>query len=84
MELSTYLYFNGDCEAAFKFYEQCMEGKIEAMLTHAGTPAAAQVPPDWQNKILHARMKIGDQWLMAGTLLRDVIANRRASPSRWR
>ncbi len=66
MELSTYLYFNGDCEAAFKFYEQCTGGTIETMLRHEGTPAAGHVPPDWQNKILHARMKIGDQWLMAG------------------
>jgi len=65
MELSTYLHFNGDCEAAFKFYEECTGGKIETMMTHAGTPAAGQVPPEWQNKILHARMKIGDQWLMA-------------------
>src|SRR5271165_911863 len=65
MELSTYLHFNGDCEEAFKFYEQCTGGKIEAMMTHAGTPAGGQVPPEWQQKILHARMKIGDQWLMA-------------------
>ncbi len=65
MELSTYLHFNGDCEAAFKFYEQCTGGKIETIFRHEGTPAEAQVPPEWKNKILHARMKIGDQWLMA-------------------
>jgi PhnB protein len=65
MELSTYLHFNGDCEEAFKFYEQCTGGKIETIFRHEGTPAEAQVPPEWKNKILHARMKIGDQWLMA-------------------
>lgn len=65
MELSTYLHFNGNCEEAFKFYEQCTGGKIETIFRHEGTPAAAQVPPEWQQKILHARMKIGDQWLMA-------------------
>ncbi len=46
MQLSPYLFFNGDCGAAFKFYEQCLGGKIEAMMTHAGTPAAKQVPAE--------------------------------------
>jgi PhnB protein len=65
MELSTYLHFNGDCEAAFKFYEQCTGGKIETMLRHEGMPGAEQVPAEWRSKIMHARMKIGEQWLMA-------------------
>ena len=45
MRINTYLVFNGQCEAAFKFYEQCLGGKIVGMFTHAGTPAAEQVPP---------------------------------------
>ncbi len=65
MQLSSYLFFNGDCEAAFKFYEQCLGGKIEAMRTHAGTPAAEQVPAEWRDKILHARLIVGDQVLLA-------------------
>ncbi len=64
MQLSTYVFFNGDCEAAFKFYEQCLGGKIEGMRTHAGTPAESQVPPEWRDKILHARLTVGDQVLM--------------------
>ena len=44
MRLHPYLTFNGQCEAAFKFYEQCLGGKIEAMFTHGGTPAAEDVP----------------------------------------
>jgi PhnB protein len=65
MEVSPYLLFNGDCEAAFKFYEKHLGGRIEAMLTHEGTPAAEKVPADWRGKILHARMTVGDQVLMA-------------------
>ena len=30
MQLNPYLDFNGQCEAAFKFYEQRLGGKIEA------------------------------------------------------
>ncbi len=65
MELNTYLIFNGNCEAAFKFYEKCFGGKINAMLKNAGSPAAEHVPADWQDKILHAHMNIGDSVLMA-------------------
>ncbi len=60
MQLNPYLYFNGQCEAAFKFYEQVLGGKIEAIMTHAGTPAEAQVPADWRDKVLHVRMTVGD------------------------
>ena len=64
MQLNPYLTFNGQCEAAFKFYEKCLGGKIEAMLTHAGTPMENHVPSEWRNKILHARLTLGDQALM--------------------
>jgi PhnB protein len=65
MQLNSYLFFNGQCEEAFKFYEQCLGGKIEAMLPHEGSPAADHVPAEWRSKILHARMVVGDQVLMA-------------------
>ena len=31
MKLNSYLSFDGRCEAAFKFYEKCLDGKIEGM-----------------------------------------------------
>ncbi len=64
MQLNTYLVFNGQCEEAFKFYEQCLGGKIAAMFTHAGTPAAEHVPTAWLNKIMHVRLEVGDSVLM--------------------
>lgn len=64
MQIDPYLLFNGQCEAAFKFYEQCLGGKIEAMITHAGTPMEQHVPPEWRDKIMHARLKVGDEVLM--------------------
>ena len=64
MKMNPYLYFNGQCEAAFKFYEQVLGGKIELMLPHTGTPAAEHVPADWGNKIMHARLSVGDETLM--------------------
>ena len=64
MQLNPYLLFNGQCEAAFKFYEKILGGKIVAMMSHEGTPAAEHVPPDWRKKIMHARLSIGDVLLM--------------------
>ena len=64
MQLNPYLLFNGQCEAAFKQYEQVLGGKIVAMITHAGTPAENSVPAEWRTKIMHARLVVGDQVLM--------------------
>jgi PhnB protein len=65
MQLNPYLLFNGQCEAAFKFYAKCLGAKIEAMMTHEGTPAACQVPSEWVKKIMHARLSVGGTLLMA-------------------
>jgi PhnB protein len=64
MELNPYLNFNGQCEAAFKFYEKVLRGKIIMMMTHAQSPMADQVPPAWRDKIMHVRMTVGDRVLM--------------------
>jgi PhnB protein len=64
MKLNSYLTFNGQCEAAFKFYEQCLGGKIVTMLSHGDSPIAKQVPSEWHDKILHASLTVGDQVLM--------------------
>jgi len=64
MQLNPYLTFNGQCETAFKFYETCLGGKIEAMFRHTGTPAEQHVPPEWRDKIMHARLAVNGQVLM--------------------
>lgn len=63
--LNPYLTFDGDCEAAFKFYAKVLGGKIEAMIPHEGTPAEKHVPSEWRKKIMHARLVVGDHVLMA-------------------
>jgi PhnB protein len=54
------LSFNGQCEAAFKCYEQCFGGTISYMLRWGDSPEAAQAPSDWGAKIYHATLKVGD------------------------
>ena len=64
MKLNSYLNFNGQCEAAFKFYEKCLDGKIEGTFTYEGSPMAKDVPAEFRNKLMHATLVIGDQVLM--------------------
>ncbi|MBE9226363.1 VOC family protein [Phormidium sp. LEGE 05292] len=67
MQLNPYLMFNGQCEEAFKFYEQCLGGKITDMMTYAESPEPAteeEIPSDWHNKIMHTSLMIGNQELM--------------------
>lgn len=65
MRANPYLFFNGNCEEAFKFYEKVLGGKITAMMPATGTPAEDQVPADWKDKIMHAALDIGEDTLMA-------------------
>ena len=69
--MNPYLSFNGDCEAAFRFYEECLDGKLGEIFRYAGTPLAEQVPADWQNKVMHSSLAIGDQVLMGGDVAPD-------------
>ncbi|HWB47126.1 MAG TPA: VOC family protein [Hyphomicrobiaceae bacterium] len=65
MNVNPYVNFNGQCEEAMKFYEKLMGGKIEAMMSFKGSPMESQVPAERRDKIMHARMKVGDTLLMA-------------------
>ena len=59
MTLTPHLTFNGQCEAAFKFYERCLDGKIITMLTWGDSPMAKQGPTEMEHKIMHATLMIG-------------------------
>jgi PhnB protein len=65
MQVNPYIFFNGDCREALEFYADVLGGTIEAMIPHGGTPAAGSVDASWQDKIMHARLAIGDRAIMA-------------------
>ena len=66
MQVNPYLSFKGDCEAAFEFYAKCLGGELGAMFRYAGSPLANQVPADWQDKVMHGSVLVGEQVLMGG------------------
>ncbi len=71
MQMHPYLSFKGDCEAAFKFYEQCLGGQLGAIFRYAGSPLAEQVPADWADKVMHGSLTVGDQTLMGADVAAD-------------
>lgn len=64
MLINTYLVFDGRCQEAFQFYAQVLGGTIRAMIPHGGSPAGQSVPANWQDKIMHADMAVGNGSLM--------------------
>ena len=60
MPLYPNLTFDGQCEAAFKFYEECLHGSTVFMLTYEDTPMDLQTPSDWRKKISHATFAHAD------------------------
>lgn len=66
MQMTPYLSFDGDCEAAFTCYAQCLGGQVGAIFRYGGSPMADQVAPDWADKVMHASVTVGGQVLMGG------------------
>ena len=68
MQVIPYLCFNGQCEAAFRFYEQCLGGQVGPMFRYGEGPMADQVPPDWHDKIMHGSVMVGERTLMGADM----------------
>lgn len=65
MQFTPYLNFDGDCAEAFRFYEQVLGGRIEFMQSFGESPMAGEIGPEGHDRIMHARLAVGDQVLMA-------------------
>jgi PhnB protein len=63
MRLDIYVNYRGNCEQAFRFYEEHLGGRITGMVRHQDQPNPG-LAPDWQQKVLHARIEIGAAVLM--------------------
>lgn len=64
MQLNPYVNFNGQCEEAFKFYEQVLGGKILFKMTWGEMPGADQFPVESHKLIMHETLSVGDGVLM--------------------
>jgi PhnB protein len=71
LRLNPYLSFNGQCEAAFRYYEKCLGGKVVFMMTYGDSPMAEQTPLNERNKIMHTTLALGDQVLAGADSLTE-------------
>jgi PhnB protein len=67
MRLDIYVNYRGNCERAFRFYEQHLAGRITGIVRHGEQPNPAMAA-DWKHKVLHARIEIGSTVLMGADI----------------
>ena len=68
MQIHPYLFFDGRCEEAVEFYRAALGAKVTMMMRYKESPEPpppGMVPPNWDNKIMHASLTIDDAMVMA-------------------
>ena len=64
-QLEPYLFFDGNCADAMRFYEKALDGKLEMMLKASEAPAGAGCTDGDPNAVLHASVTVAGRHLMA-------------------
>lgn len=63
--LDSYLFFNGNCAEAMRFYERTLGGKIDMIMNYGQSPQPEQCPAGSQDRVMHAHMVVDGRALMA-------------------
>ena len=66
MQLSPYFNFNGNAEEALNFYAKALGGKIAFSMKWGESPMAKEVPAEFQNKLMHGSVCLGNGALIMG------------------
>jgi PhnB protein len=66
LDASVGLSFDGECEAAFKVYERLLGAKAELVIRWGASPLAGEVPREWHDKMLFARLRARQMTLVGG------------------
>ncbi len=64
-QLEPYLFFDGNCAEAMRFYEKALGGKLEMMMKASEAPPGAGEPKADGDAILHACVMVEGRRLMA-------------------
>ena len=68
MKLNVYVNYRGNCEEAFLFYAQHLGARLNDAVHRHGDMPNPGVPADGGDKVLHARLEIGDTILMGADI----------------
>jgi PhnB protein len=63
--LDSYLFFNGTCAEAMRFYQRTLGGEMQAMMTYGESPEPEQCAAADKDRIMHACLIIDGRMLMA-------------------
>ncbi len=56
--LDSYLFFDGNCAEAMRFYEKTLGGKTEMSMTYGDSPDPEHCPPSSKDRIMHTSLLI--------------------------
>src|ERR1700692_2766389 len=68
MQIQPYLFFDGHCEDAIRFYEDAAGAELQTLLRHKDSPEpppAGCVPAGSEDKVMHAAFRVGQTVVMA-------------------
>lgn len=70
MRLDVYINYAGQCAEAFRFYERELGGRVTGITRHGEQPGPRNpnIPADWTDAVLHARIEIGGAVLMGADI----------------
>jgi PhnB protein len=66
--IEPYLFFNGRCQEALDFYGSAIGASVEFLMHYKDSPdpvPPGRIPPGYEDKVMHASLRIGDQRIMA-------------------
>lgn len=64
-QLDSYLFFDGQCAEAMRFYERTLGGKLEPIMKYADAPDANACAPGAGDLVMHACLDLDGRKLMA-------------------
>jgi PhnB protein len=68
MHVEPYLFFEGRCEEAVEFYRKALGAEVLMLMRYKDSPEPpppGKLPPGSENKVMHARLRVGDTTVMA-------------------
>ena len=66
--VQPYLFFNGRCEEAVRFYEKAIGARPEMVMKYKDSPEKpppGMLPPGFEDKVMHTSFWVGDSMVMA-------------------
>jgi PhnB protein len=63
--LDSYLFFDGNCAEAMRFYQRVTGGELKPMMKYSDAPPSQQCPAGSEDRIMHTALVIDGRNLMA-------------------